>query len=155
MNDDDLKATLVKIERQGWDSLCDRTGDSFYGSLMTGDAVMVLANGAVMDRESVVESLEQAPPWRTYNIDEVRLIRSGPDSAALVYVGTAYREDDEPAFTGVMSSVYRRLDDAWRLGLSEPQGLVIDSAGRIFVSDDLADVIELTPHGESPVTGAG
>lgn len=117
MSDDELEATLVRIERQGWDSLCDSTGGTFYGSLMTGDAVMVLANGAVMDRESVVESLEQAPPWRTYSIDEVRLIRSGQDSAALVYVGTAYREGDEPAFTGIMSSVYRHLDDAWRLSL--------------------------------------
>lgn len=112
-----MKETLVKIERQGWDALCNSTGGRFYGSLMTGDAVMVRANGAVMDRESVVESLEHAPPWRTYNIEKVRLIRSGPDSATLVYVGTAYREGDEPAFTGVMSSVYRHLNDAWRLAL--------------------------------------
>jgi hypothetical protein len=117
MSDDDVKATLVKIERQGWDSLCDGTGGDFYGSLMASDAVMVLANGAVMDRTSVVASLEQAPAWRTYTMDEVRLIRSGVDSAALVYVGTAFREGDEPAFTGVMSSVYRRIDDVWRLVL--------------------------------------
>ncbi|MEO7130770.1 MAG: hypothetical protein ABIZ07_05285 [Dermatophilaceae bacterium] len=38
-----------------------------------------------------------------------------------------------------------------RTGLIEPQGLVIDSSGRIFVSDHLADVIiELTPCGVSP-----
>ncbi len=84
---------------------------------MTADAVMVLANGAVMDRASVVESLEQAPPWRTDNIDDVRLIRSGSDGAMLVYVGTAYREGEQPAFVGVMSSVYRRDDDVWRLAL--------------------------------------
>lgn len=117
MGDDHLKATLVTIERQGWDSLCDGTGGRFYGALMTDDAAMVLANGAVMDRASVVESLEQAPAWRTYDIDEVRLIRSGSDSATLVYMGTAYREGDQPAFTGVMSSVYRHLDGAWRLAL--------------------------------------
>ncbi len=117
MSNDDLEATLVSIERRGWDSLCDGTGGGFYGSLMTDDAVMVLANGAVMDREAVVESLRQAPPWRTYEIDEVRLIRSGSDSATLVYLGSAYREGDEPAFTGVMSSVYRHRDDAWHLAL--------------------------------------
>lgn len=43
-----------------------------------------------------------------------------------------------------------------RTGLIEPQGLVVDPSGRIFVSDDLADVIiELIPHGESPAPGAG
>lgn len=117
MGDDELKAALLDIERRGWDSLCESTGGSFYGGLMTADAVMVLANGAVMDRESVVESLEQAPPWRTYEIKDVRVIGTGSESATLVYVGTAYREGEEPAFVGVMSSVYRRHDDAWRLAL--------------------------------------
>ncbi len=78
---------------------------------------MVLATGEVMDRESVATSLEQAPPWRTYDINDVRMIRTGSDSATLVYLGTAYREEEEPAFVGVMSSVYRRLDDEWRLVL--------------------------------------
>lgn len=117
MDDDELKATLLKIERRGWDSLCDSTGGNFYGGLMTADALMVLANGAVMDRKAVVESLEHAPPWRTYSINDVRLIHSGSDSAALVYHGTAYREAEEPAFIGVMSSVYQRVDDGWRLAL--------------------------------------
>ncbi len=72
---------------------------------------MVLANGAVMDRETV-DSLVHAPPWRTCAIDDVRLIRGGSDSATLVYVGTAYREGDEPAFTGVMSSAYQHTDGA-------------------------------------------
>lgn len=117
MGHDDLKATLLKTERQGWDSLCDSAGGRFYGTLMTDDAVMVLANGEVMDRRAVVASLEHAPAWRTYDIDEVRLIHSGRDSATLVYVGTAYREGDDPAFNGVMSSVYRHLDGAWRLAL--------------------------------------
>lgn len=117
MDNDELKATLLEIERLGWDSLCDGTGGNFYGGLMTADAMMVLANGAVMDRDAVVESLEHAPPWRTYSIDDVRLIRSGSDGAVLVYRGTAYRESDEPAFVGVMSSVYQGAEGGWRLAL--------------------------------------
>lgn len=114
---DDVEETLLQIERQGWDSLCDSSGGHFYGNVMADDALMVLANGAVMDRETVVDSLVHAPPWRTYAIDDVRLIRGGSDSATLVYVGTAYREGDEPAFTGVMSSAYQHTDGAWRLTL--------------------------------------
>jgi glucose/arabinose dehydrogenase len=35
-----------------------------------------------------------------------------------------------------------------RSGLIEPQGLLVDAAGRIYVSDDQADVIlRLTPTG--------
>lgn len=117
MTDDDLKATLLDIERRGWDSLCDSTGDSFYGDVMTDDAVMVLGNGTVMDRDAVVKSLADAPPWRTYEIDDVRLIRTGSDTTALVYTGTGYREGEEPAFVGIMSSVYRRDGDDWQLSL--------------------------------------
>ena len=117
MGDDSLKTTLINIERRGWGSLCDSAGGIFYGSLMTDDALMVLVNGTVMDREAVVESLGQAPPWRTYSIGEVRRVRTGSDSATLVYVATAYREGDAPAFSDVMSSVYRHHNDAWRLAL--------------------------------------
>ncbi len=73
---------------------------------MTEDGLMVLANGAVMDRDAVVGALGQAPPWRTYEISDVRLVGTGKDGAALVYIGTAYRDATEPAFVGAMSSVY-------------------------------------------------
>lgn len=113
----DLQTELLALERQGWDALCDSTGDSFYGRAMTEDAVMVLANGVVMDREAVVAALGEAPPWRSYDIREARLVRTGPEGAALVYRATAYREADEPAFVALMSSVYVRQDDEWRLAL--------------------------------------
>src|SRR5699024_11517843 len=32
--------TLVRLERRGWDSLCDGTGGSYYGALMTDDGLM-------------------------------------------------------------------------------------------------------------------
>lgn len=115
MDDEDLQNTLIQIERSGWDSLCDSTGDTFYGQIMTDDAVMGLANGAVMDRDAV--SLGQAAPWRKFEISEARRVHTGTDCATLVYVGTAYRDEEEPAFLGAMSSVYLREGDDWRLAL--------------------------------------
>ncbi len=112
-----LKKTLLDLESRGWDSLCNSTGGDYYGGLMTDDAVMVLANGMVMDRNSVVESLGQAPPWSSYEISEERVIPNGSDSACLVYVGKGQRDGEQPAFVAVMSSVYRREDDGWRLSL--------------------------------------
>ncbi len=41
---------------------------------MADDAVTVLPNGAAMDRDGVVDPREQAPEWRTYTIEDVRLI---------------------------------------------------------------------------------
>ena len=113
----DLRESLLGLEQQGWDSLCDSTGAAFYGRLMTDDAVMVLANGEVMDRATVIAALGQSPPWRAYEIGDARVVEIGTGSAALVYVGTAYRESDEPAFVGLMTSVYVEQAGQWRLAL--------------------------------------
>ncbi|PXX59293.1 uncharacterized protein DUF4440 [Nocardia tenerifensis] len=117
MADTELLNELVAVEERGWDSLCDGTGAEFYGALMTGDAVMVLANGAVLDRGEVVAALKDSPPWRTYEIREPRLVDVGVHSKILVYTGVGYRDGDEPAFTGRMSSVYLRAGGEWKLAL--------------------------------------
>ena len=117
MDNEDKKSVLLDLERHGWDSLCNSTGAQFYGDLMTDDGIMVLANGEVMDRDAVVGSLEHAPPWQSYDIEDVRLVDAGAETAAIVYVGTGYRDGDQPAFVGIMSSVYVRQDGRWRLAL--------------------------------------
>ena len=113
----DTEKALLDLERSGWDSLCNSTGAQFYGDLMTDDGVMVLANGVVMDRDAVIASLEHARPWQSYDIDDHRVVAVGSDSAAIVYLGTGYPLGDQPAFVGLMSSVYVRQDGRWRLAL--------------------------------------
>ncbi|MCA4721334.1 nuclear transport factor 2 family protein [Mycolicibacterium fortuitum] len=108
---------LLRIERAGWDSLCESTGADFYGELMLPEAVMVLANGMVMDRNTVVAALAESPPWRAYELSGVHVIVLDDDNAVLVYTGTAYRDEEEPAFVGAMSSVYHRVDGDWKLAL--------------------------------------
>lgn len=108
---------LLDLEHQGWKSLCDGTAADFYGQIMTGDGVFVLAGGEVFDRQTVIDSLNYAPPWRTYDIADERLIDLSEDHAILVYTGRAYREEDAPAFIALMSSVYTRQEGTWRLAL--------------------------------------
>lgn len=117
MADQDVRDELVALERRGWDSLCDGTGDTFYGGLMIEDGLMVLVNGEIMDRHTVVQALGQAPPWRSYELSDIRLINVNADSAALVYVASAYRETQQPPFVALMSSVYVRRDGHWQLAL--------------------------------------
>ncbi|QBS39697.1 nuclear transport factor 2 family protein [Nocardia sp. CS682] len=117
MADTELLNELLEVERRGWDSLCDGTGADFYGLLMTGDAVMVLAHGMVLGRAEVIAALNDSPPWRTYEILEPRVVDGGVDSKVLVYTGVAYREGDTPAFRGLMSSVYLRAGGEWKLVL--------------------------------------
>src|SRR5512143_3055908 len=105
MMDYPVSEELLALEHAGWRSLCDGTGDRFYGDVMTDDALMVLANGAVMDRATVVSALGQSPPWARYAIDDVQMITIADDTAALVYTGTGWRDGDDAPFIGAMSSV--------------------------------------------------
>ncbi|KII00502.1 hypothetical protein LP52_01400 [Streptomonospora alba] len=114
---DDLQGELLELEHRGWRSLCDGTGADFYGSLMTADGLMVLAHGQAFDRATVVASLNEAPTWSGYEIDDVRLVAVGPDEAALVYRARAHRGSADSEFVALMSSVYTRRDGAWRLAL--------------------------------------
>jgi hypothetical protein len=117
MTDQQLLEHLLELERAGWRALCESTGDRFYGDLMTDDALMVLANGAVLDRDAVTAALRQAPPWRAFALSDPRVVRAGADTAALVYICTAERDGGDEPFVGAMSSVYRRTAEGWRLAL--------------------------------------
>ena len=112
-----MHTELLDLEHGGWRSLCAGTGANFYGRIMTDDGVMVLADGAVLDRTAVVASLADAPVWDEYTITDERLIAPSDDRAVLVYTGRARRAGNALPFVARMSSVYVRLDGSWRLAL--------------------------------------
>jgi hypothetical protein len=117
MIDAHLLDELLDLERLGWASLCEGTGSDFYGSLMTRDGLMVLAHGLVLDRNAVIESLREAPPWDRYTISDARLVKVGSEGVALVYTASAQRDSEDEPFVALMSSVYRRGAGGWRLAL--------------------------------------
>lgn len=107
---------LLALEHDGWASLCDGTGGTFYGSLMTPDALMVLTNGMVLDRETVVASLNDAPTWDSYEIIDPKIVDLGEGAAALVYHARAQRGDIDP-FVALMVSAYRIVTGEPRLAV--------------------------------------
>lgn len=107
---------LLELEDAGWRSLCSGTGGDFYGEIMTAEARMVLANGAVMARSDVIASLEHAPPWDSYAIEEPITVAIDRDVVTLIYLGTGRRPDGGD-FTGTMSSTYVKEAGEWKLAL--------------------------------------
>lgn len=110
---------LLRLEHAGWTALSDGSGGEFYGSVMTDDAVMVRADGSVLDRDTVLAFLDDTPAWSAYEITDERLIEMGPDAAAFVYRGRAFRASGGPPFDALMSSVYVRDAGEWRLALHQ------------------------------------
>ena len=117
---------LVELEHAGWRSLCDGTGDEFYGDIMTADGVMILAHGFALTRAEVIASLADAPPWERYEIDDPRIIPVAQDVASVVYTGRGFRPGETP-FVALMSSTYVRTEGRWRLTIY--QQTPIHSAG--------------------------
>lgn len=112
--DHTIETQLLELEHRGWQALCDGTGAKFYGQLMTDDAVMVLAHGHAFDRDAVETSLQDAPTWDSYAIDDPTVLILGSDHAVLRYTG-AGRRSGEADFVALMASVYIRVENTWRL----------------------------------------
>ncbi|AQQ14909.1 hypothetical protein CGLAU_04675 [Corynebacterium glaucum] len=108
--------SLLELERMGWDALCESRGGAFYGELMLDDGLMVLVNGFVLTRDAVVESLNGAPAWASYELSDERLVPMGTNAAALVYRAVARRDGEEP-FEAIMTSVYHHVDGKPRLAV--------------------------------------
>lgn len=110
---------LLELEHEGWQALCTGVGAGadHYAAVMTDDAVMVLADGSVLGRDAVIESLHGSPSWDTYTIDDPSVVRVTDDVRALVYRATGRRGGTE--FTGAMTTLYVRTPDGWRVALHQ------------------------------------
>ena len=119
MADEDVFQELLLLEHRGWQSLCDGTADRFWWQIMTDDALVVLADGTIMDRVALADELAHTPRWVNYRIDDARLVFVAAKAAALVYVGMGLQAGHTKPFVGSVSSVYGRRRDGWKLVLSE------------------------------------
>ncbi len=114
---DDLRDTLVALERAGWQALSRGDGAAHYREHLTDDARMAFSFG-VISREDAIEAIEAAPPWSSYEIRDPAVVALSADSAVLVYDVTAQRAGDEP-YRAVVSSTFARRDGAWRLAFHQ------------------------------------
>ncbi|MGO1408690.1 MAG: nuclear transport factor 2 family protein [Brachybacterium sp.] len=97
---------LLALEHRGWEALTRHEGGSFYGELMTAEALMILVNGMVLDRGTIAATLNDSPAWSTFTLEDARLVPTGEASAALVYRATASRDGQYEPFVALMASHY-------------------------------------------------
>jgi hypothetical protein len=114
---DSLQVELTTLEERGWQALSEGTGAEFYDAFLTDDALMVLPF-AVLDRHSAIAAMRDAPPWTSYSLSDVQVVRLGDAAAMLVYRATAQREG-EPEYRALMSTTYVRIEDEWLVKLHQ------------------------------------
>jgi hypothetical protein len=107
---DDLPARLLHEEHAGWRALCEGRAAEYYYRVMTRDAVMLLP-GRVIDRGTVLASLEGAAPWDSYEIHDPRVVRLPSGGGILFYRAIAQRGGVSHDIR--MSTTYVRQDGGW------------------------------------------
>ncbi len=111
---------LIELEEQGWQALSTEgdAGKEFYSSVLSNDALMLFPGGMLIDgKEKILESLA-AQPWKSYQIDNPRVISLSENIGVLVYRVTAQRESSDP-YVALISSTYVLSDGTWKLVLHQ------------------------------------
>lgn len=111
---------LIKLEEQGWQALSTgvEASKKFYSSVLRDNAVMLFPGGMLIEgKEKILQSLA-AQPWKSFQIEELRVISLSERAKVLVYKVTAKREGSKP-YVALINSTYEFSDGVWKLVLHQ------------------------------------
>jgi hypothetical protein len=106
---------VVALEEQGWQALSSggEAARAFYERVLDHTVVMLLPGGLLLDdRGAIVDSMA-GPPWSSYEMQDVRSLQPTQDTAVVTYGVVAER--DAQKYSALMSTVYVRREDGWKL----------------------------------------
>lgn len=106
---------VIALEEQGWEALSagGETARAFYERVLDRTVMMLLPGGLVLDDRKMIVNSMSGPPWSSHELEDLRSFQPTEDTAVVTY-GVVARRDDE-AYAALISSVYVRRDDEWKL----------------------------------------
>ncbi|WP_416676596.1 nuclear transport factor 2 family protein [Egbenema bharatensis] len=111
---------MIDLEEQGWQALSTdvEASKTFYNSVLRDDAIMLFPGGMIIEgKEKILQSLA-AQPWKSFRIEEPRVISLSESAEVLVYRVTAQREDSKP-YVALINSTYEISGGMWKLVLHQ------------------------------------
>lgn len=107
---------LVALERRFW---TEPSGD-LYREHAAPDLLMVFPEPTgVLDLETAIPIVDEAGPWASVELEDLRFVELAPDAAALVYRAVATRDAGDRPYRTLATSVYTRRDGSWLLALHQ------------------------------------
>lgn len=119
-DDTTLRQELLALETEAWQSLT-RAGEAtrYYDRTLADDVLMLLPGGMVIDDRATVVSSMDAPPWSSFEIEDVRALPLGDTAAVLAYRVHARRPGQED-YDALLNSTYvRGAGGQWHLALHQ------------------------------------
>ena len=115
MGDDGFTA----LERRGWEALSSHgeTARAFYDRVLDEQGVMLLPGGIALDDRATILASMSGRPWSRYELEDVRSSEPAPGTGVVTYAVVAERDGRE--YSALVSSVYVRRPDGWRLVLHQ------------------------------------
>ena len=110
---------LTVLERQGWDALSSdgEAARAFYDRVLDEQVMMLLPGGMTLDdRATIVESMS-GQPWNDYALEDLRSFEPTPGTGVVTYGVVADRDGQK--YSALMSSVYVRREDGWKLAFHQ------------------------------------
>jgi hypothetical protein len=107
-----IDSTLWQIEKDFW-----LGGADVYRQHLADDALMIFP-GMVLTKPRTLDSIAATTRWTSVEFSDQRLIQLAPDAVGLIYRAAGSRDGDPP-YSALVSSVYVRRGDVWRLALHQ------------------------------------
>jgi hypothetical protein len=114
-----VRDELLPVERDSWRALAGHGAAAFFGRVLADDVLMLLPGGLVLSgRDACLAAMTSAPPWSSYRLEDEQVLELSDGSAVVAYRAVARREG-QPAYEALMSSVYVRRGNGWRLAFHQ------------------------------------
>lgn len=105
-----LKTELLEVEEAFWES----TGNVEFWRENFDDNGLVALSMGLMDKDTVIQTQENAEPWESFSLGDVRILSLNDETASISYRVSA-RRANAPEYSAVVTSVYSSQDGAWKL----------------------------------------
>ena len=109
-------ADLAALEERGWQALSASPEEAlaFYDRVLDDAVEMLLPGGMRLDDRATVLAAMGSPSWASYAL-EAPLVRQLTAGSALVTYGVVAQREGDPPYSALMSSLYVRRADGWKL----------------------------------------
>jgi hypothetical protein len=109
-----LKSELLEVEEAFWES----AGNAEFWREHFDDNGLVALSMGLMDKATVIQTQEDAEPWESFSLANVRILSLGEGVASISYRASARRSDSDE-YSAVVTSVYSSRNGSWKLKLHQ------------------------------------